>query len=37
MILNHIFCEIKNQLEELEENGCDMPLINDSKGFYKAR
>ena len=37
MILNHIFFEIQNQLEELEENGCDMSLINDLKDVYKDR
>ena len=29
--------KIKDQLKELEENGCSIAVLNDLKGFYKYR
>ena len=29
--------KIKDQLKELEENGCSIAVLNDLKGFYKER
>ena len=28
---------LKNNLKELEENGCNISVLNDLKGFYKDR
>ena len=29
--------KIKDQLKELEKNGCSIAVLNDLKGFYKDR
>ena len=29
--------DVKKQLKELEENGCNISVLNDLKGFYKYR
>ena len=29
--------DVKKQLEELEENGCNISVLNDLKDFYKDR
>ena len=29
--------KVKEQLEELEKNGCDLSVLNELKGFYKDR